>query len=437
MNDMGRIRDALSYLDPAMPRDDWVKIAMALKSSLGEGGFETFDTWSQQADSYNAKDALSTWKSVRANGKVTAGTLFYEAKVNGWRDDGSHPKPTPEELAERRRQAAERAAKEEAEKHARYEAAAAKAAKILAVATDDPTTHSYAIKKRVSFGPLVKRGAWPQRGWPDALLVPIYGGDGRLWSIEAINADGAKDSLKDGRKTGGFHPLGTICGASRVLISEGLANAAVGGAVDGSPAAAAMGNANLLHTALAVRKLALEAEIIILADNDLKVPRQAQDAARAVGGRVAVPDLGGREYDFWDLRHERGVEAIHDLIYRSGSQEKGTKPPGGQEDIIEAAIAKLSADIGAIFEPQVIEALKAVRVQPRRLPALSEAHQGCGRSCFGARSPGVCDWERGHGRGPRRRSPHRAREGPQWGRGSSAGHSCERWRAPAARFGRH
>jgi putative DNA primase/helicase len=160
---------------------------------------------------------------------VTAGTLFYEAKVNGWRDDGSHPKPTPEELAERRRQAAERAAKEEAEKHARYEAAAAKAAKILAVATDDPTTHSYAIKKRVSFGPLVKRGAWPQRGWPDALLVPIYGGDGRLWSIEAINADGAKDSLKDGRKTGGFHPLGTICGASRVLISEGLANAAVGG----------------------------------------------------------------------------------------------------------------------------------------------------------------------------------------------------------------
>jgi hypothetical protein len=66
------------------------------------------------------------------------------------------------------------------------------------------------------------------------LLLPIYGGDGRLWSIEAINADGSKDSLKGVPKRGGFHPLGKIRGASRVLIAEGLANAAVGWAVDGS-----------------------------------------------------------------------------------------------------------------------------------------------------------------------------------------------------------
>ena len=131
-----------------------------------------------------------------------------------------------------------------------------------------------------------------------------------MWSIEAINADGSKDSLKGAPKRGGFHPLGKIRGASRVLIAEGLANAAVGLAVDGSPAAAAMGKSNLLQVALAVRKLEPEAEIIFLADNDLKVPREAQDAARAVGGRVAVPDLGGRECDFWDLWHERGAEAV-------------------------------------------------------------------------------------------------------------------------------
>ena len=49
------------------------------------------------------------------DGKVTVGTLFHEAKANGWRDDGSYSEPTPEEIAERRRIAAERAAKEEAE----------------------------------------------------------------------------------------------------------------------------------------------------------------------------------------------------------------------------------------------------------------------------------------------------------------------------------
>jgi phage/plasmid primase-like uncharacterized protein len=191
-------------------------------------------------------------------------------------------------------------------------------------ATGNAAGHPYAIKKLVRFGPLVKRGAWPQRGWPDALLVPIYGGDEDVWSIEAINADGSKDSLKDASKRGGFHPLGQIRGASRVLIAEGLANAAVGWAVDGSPGAAAMGKSNLLHAALAVRKLAPEAEIIILADNDLNVPREAQDAARAVGGQVAVPDLGGRKCDFWDLWHERGVEAVQRAI-------ASAKAPAGDE----------------------------------------------------------------------------------------------------------
>ena len=53
---------------------------MAVKSELGEAGFEVWDEWSQQADSYNAKDARDVWKSIRANGKVTGGTLFHEAR---------------------------------------------------------------------------------------------------------------------------------------------------------------------------------------------------------------------------------------------------------------------------------------------------------------------------------------------------------------------
>jgi putative DNA primase/helicase len=94
-----------------------------------------------------------------------------------------------------------------------------------------------------------------------------------------------------------------------VLIAEGLANTAVGWAVDGS-SGAPMGKSNLLPTALAVRKLAPEAENILLADNDLNVPREAQDAARAVAGRVAIPELEGHKCDFWDLWHKRGVEAV-------------------------------------------------------------------------------------------------------------------------------
>ena len=167
-------------------------------------------------------------------------------------------------------------------------------------------------------------------GWTDALVVPIYGSEEHVWSIEAIHADGSKDSLKDASKRGGFHPLGKIRGASRVLIAEGLANAAVGWAVDGSPGAAAMGKSNLLHTTLAARKLAPEAEIIILADNDLNVPMEAQGAARAVGGQVAVPDLGGRKCDFWDLWHERGLEAARAALADTRASDGATGGVGGR-----------------------------------------------------------------------------------------------------------
>jgi putative DNA primase/helicase len=258
-----------------------------------------------------------------------------------WQAQREKPFTSAEREAFRQRCEVERRARE-AEEARRHAEAREKAAEILEAATGDPATHPYAIKKRVPFGPLVRRGLWPQRGWTDALLVPIYGGDEHVWSIEAINADGSKDSLKGAPKRGGFHPLGKIRGASRVLIAEGLANAAVGWAVDGSPGAAAMGKSNLLHAALAVRKLAPEAEIIILADNDQNVPREAQDAARAVGGRVAVPDLGGRECDFWDLWHERGVEAVRAAIADTRASDGATAASEDEPLDTKAVIERLA-----------------------------------------------------------------------------------------------
>ncbi len=126
----------------------------------------------------------------------------------------------------------------------------------------------------------------------DALLIPIYGADGKIWTLEAINPDGEKDYLKGGRKRGGFHPLGKISGANRVLIGEDMANVAAVHTVDGAPAVAAMDAGNLSAVALAVRKLAPDAEIILLADNDIKPDgtnpglKAATAAAQAVGGYV-------------------------------------------------------------------------------------------------------------------------------------------------------
>ncbi len=207
------IREALHHI-PASDRNTWLRMGMAVKSELGEGGFDLWDQWSQTADNYDQKAARTTWRSITPDGGVTLGTLYHEAQRHGFRFNGeARPQPpTAEQIAERDRREQEN---EEARQRAQ-EDAAKKAVAILNAATADPATHPYALEKRVPLGALVKRGPWTQRGWNDALLVPIYGINGRLWSIEAINADGDKDFLASGKTAGGFHPFGKIRGARRV-----------------------------------------------------------------------------------------------------------------------------------------------------------------------------------------------------------------------------
>lgn len=238
-----------------------------------------------------------------------------------WQAETERTYTAEERQVFRKRIEAERQQRE-AEELRQHEAVAKVAAAILAKANDDPVQHPYGLKKVVAFGPRVKRGAWPQRGWTDALLIPIYGADGKVWTLEAINPDGEKDYLKGGRKRGGFYLLGKIRGASRVLVGEGLATVAAVHAVDGAPAVAAMDSGNLSAVALAVRAMAPDAEIILLADNDIKSDgsnpglKAATEAAQAVGGFVAAPELDGQKCDFWDVWQQRGPDAVRDALVK-------------------------------------------------------------------------------------------------------------------------
>src|SRR5450631_1486232 len=83
------IRVALAHI-PATDRDVWLRMGMAVKSELGEDGFDVWDEWSQRDDSYNTRDARAVWRSIDPNGKVTAGTLFHEAKRYGFSPNGAH-----------------------------------------------------------------------------------------------------------------------------------------------------------------------------------------------------------------------------------------------------------------------------------------------------------------------------------------------------------
>ena len=159
--------------------------------------------------------------------------------------------------------------KEKTDNHAK---AATKAQEFLDAATGDPAQHPYAVLKGLPLGQRVKCGPWPEKGWSDALLIPLYDKNYIVTTISAINADGTKDLLAGGKMKGSFHPLGKITGAAKVLIGEGLATMA---------------------------------------------------AAMAVGGRVAIPDLG-RKADAWDMLEEQGADAIKKMIEAAVTQDGST-----------------------------------------------------------------------------------------------------------------
>lgn len=248
-----------------------------------------------------------------------------EAVIASLKERGAWP-DTPQQIApaelKAQKEAAARRKAERAEEDATKHAMAAKEAQqILQDAKGDPTQHPYVIKKGVRFGNRVKRGRFAQEEWADALLIPVYDLDGHVSSISAVNTDGEKKLLAGGKKQGCFSPLGKITGATGLIaVGEGLATVAAVCEVMGCSGVAAMDCGNLEIVAREVRKIAPDAEIVIIADDDQKPSSgdnpgkaAAMHAALAIKGKVAFPELE-KKADAWDVWHEQGPEGIKAMM---------------------------------------------------------------------------------------------------------------------------
>lgn len=325
VDERARIESALTAIDP-QDRETWVAIGQAVQDELGEDGFLLWDDWSQGADNYSERAARDTWRSFGQGGGRTVATLFKLARENGW-SDNTKPEAMTVEQAEARNRSREEAARLNREATAKRHADRAAVARELYAAAriEGAREHAYTARKRLDFGPLVRRGRFQDH---DCLVVPIYGQDGQIWTVQAIAGgpvfDGNRDKtlLAGARKAGCFLPIGpTFRGASRVCIAEGLATAAAIHAATDLPCLMAVDAGNMLPVAHVVRRLAAPgADIIILADDDQQPDRTgnpgmeaATRAAQAIGARVARPDMG-RKADMWDVWAEQGPEAVRARI---------------------------------------------------------------------------------------------------------------------------
>lgn len=341
--DLQRIGDALQFL-PVGGHDERVRVAFMLKSELGDTGRNLWDEW---RDGRGDEEAASVWKSASETGPLKIGTLFHEAKANGWRDDGNYQKPTPEELENRRQAAVDRENREKLE-IARERADTAKKASAIYKAGTEPVNNPYLARKHVSpvatlreidAGAAAAILGYPPKSGGDQLagrllVVPVKQGDG-ISTLELIDGDKRKAALAGrGSKVGGYWaterlPDGDGSGLT-LLIGEGVATVLSAKEATGRSAIAALSSGNLPAVAKAMRERYPAAVIVILADL-VKVTGapdpHATEAARSVGGLLAIPDFGTNRdpdiTDFNDMAVLLGLEAVRNAIANATHQGDG------------------------------------------------------------------------------------------------------------------
>jgi putative DNA primase/helicase len=316
------IRAALTHIPANLPRDEWARLAMAIKSEFPDDtGRDLFTEWSASADGFDPKAARSTWHSVKAFGGVGIGTLLHLAKTHGFTLPKTDQPTNPPDPATVARLASERAARQQAEQaseRAAYERAASEAALLWQAASD---TGQSAYLERKGVKPFGVRFA------PDGcVLVPLIDASGKLWNVQRIAphkpANGGTDKpyVKGSRKSGLFHWCGDPAGADALLICEGYATGASLHECTGRPVAVAFDAGNLAAVAKAIHQAHPAALIVLCGDDDLQTFAEkgfnpgrdkATAAARAVAGLSVFPEgLPAGGSDFNDLHQSAGYDAV-------------------------------------------------------------------------------------------------------------------------------
>lgn len=330
------VRDALACISPDVDRDTWSRIGMAIKSELASGvGFDLWDEWSARGESYDKGAARSTWRSIKASGGTTIGTLFAIAKEHGFRFPeaaaGQAVSATSAAKAKRIADDKQRKREVEAAQYRERADAAARAAVAMWNGASEVGESSYLVRKGVK--------AHGVRYLPDGtLLVPMRNAASALMNVQRIApkrpaySGREKLYLPGGRKSALWHLIGTLEGAPVLLVAEGYATAASLHEATGRPVAVAFDAGNLVLVVRELRALHAALPLLVCGDDDRETEartgknagrEKASSAARAAAtgeGRASavfpvfpVADAAGRT-DFNDLAALAGPDAVRAIV---------------------------------------------------------------------------------------------------------------------------
>ncbi|MEZ4601432.1 MAG: DUF3987 domain-containing protein [Syntrophotaleaceae bacterium] len=261
-------------------------------------------------------------------------------------------------LEELRRQAV-------AERQRMAKEAAEISAKLWERARDVDAKHAYVVAKGIK-----PSGAKQLRG---SLLIPVRNSAGALKGLQFIGPDGAKKFKTGTEIAGNYHGIGKPKDKT-VVVCEGWATGCTLHEATGHAVAVAFNAGNLLPVCQALRSKYPAWRLVIVADDDHATPgnpgiAKSTEAARAVGGLLAVPDFsgterGGKDTDSNDLARLSGMEAVRLCVERAASPI--SEPPPDQENTTEA---KPDSEGDGIERPLLFDESRTPDIPPELLPS--------------------------------------------------------------------
>ena len=322
-NDPERARDALSYIDPNCPREEWVRIGMAAKSA--GLSFDAFHEWSANGSNYKSEsDCITVWRSFKETGGITHATLYDEAFRQGWKANGtarpkianvSHTQRDPVKIPDN------------------------PAPKTWEMCILAPPDHPYIVRKQGNpdglrvypdnAPPLIIKKQ-NVAGW---LVVPAWS-DGQLKTLQFVPPNGGgKLNLPGASFDYGYFVVGDLptdnAYAGEIHIIEGIGQAWAANQTIGSPAVSCFGAGRMAKVAKVLRRKYPNAKLVIVPDKG-KEAEAAKIAAAVSGFYVEMPNDKPQNYDINDYLLEYGADALASLL----SKTKSPPPPHDDEDFV-------------------------------------------------------------------------------------------------------
>jgi len=218
-----------------------------------------------------------------------------------WRADVGRKLTATEEMQHAKR-IAEAKAVRDAELDRQHEVASATVETIWSSAQAASPEHPYLSRKGIKVHGARVTG-------DGRLVVPLFGEDGKLSSLQYIAHDGGKLYHPGGQTGGKFWMIGTMDEPGTLFMAEGFATAATIYETTGRPCVASYSASNLVPVTGTLREMYGAAQdIVIVADHDASGvgQRYAEQASAKFGARMVMPPINGMDANDY-------AQAGHDL----------------------------------------------------------------------------------------------------------------------------